>query len=203
MRLNDAAGSQDRARTSAEDDLKEIVMGLHWDPPQEGASTEPGNLDALCLLLDTRGRVLELVHPGKPRNANGSVLHTGDSPAGASEWDDERIFVFLEALPETVSGLAFVVVSANGHAFGEVPGASCHVSDRLTEHEWVRVDLTALGPCTAHCAATLRRDLDSWRIFPGSQAMNPEALADILASAACENRGHGFASAAPARRPRP
>ena len=153
-------------------DLKEIIMGLHWHPQQPGASAgrAPANLDALCVLFDEEGRVMEVVHPGRPSNANGSVLHTGDSPTGASEWDDERIFVFLEALPNSVSTLAFVVASANGHVFSEVPGASCHVSDRVTEREWIRLDLTTLGKHTEHSVVTLRRSPAGWQISPDAQA---------------------------------
>ena len=99
MGINNHANPQDHVYADAELDLKEIVMGLHWDPPQEGVATDPENLDALCVLYDEQRRMLEIIHPGHPRNANGSVIHTGDSRTGASEWDDERIFVFLEALP--------------------------------------------------------------------------------------------------------
>ena len=133
MKINDHEWPQDRVCGEAEVELKEIVMGLHWDPPRDGetASEEPANLDALCLLFDRQRCVLEVIHPGHLSNANGSVLHTGDSRTGTSEWDDERIFVFLEALPEAVAELAFVVASTNGRAFSEIQGASCHISDRV------------------------------------------------------------------------
>jgi stress response protein SCP2 len=164
MGINISANQQDHIYTDAESDLKEIVMGLHWDPQQDGMSTEPENLDALCVLLDAQCRVLEVIHPGCPRSTNGSVVHTGDARTGASVWDDERIFVFLEALPAPVSTIAFVVASASGSAFSEIPGASCHVSDRMTEREWIRLELTALGRLTAHCVATLQRSPAGWKI---------------------------------------
>lgn len=163
----------DSVGVNLEVELKEIVMGLHWHPQEPGASAgrEPANLDALCVLFDEEGHVVEVVHPSHPSSANGSVLHTGDSPTGASEWDDERIFVFLEALPDSVSALSFVVTSANGHAFSEVTGASCHVSDRVTEREWIRLDLTALGTHREHRVATVRRSPAGWQISPGAQAV--------------------------------
>src|SRR5687767_7276576 len=65
-------------------DPSEIVMGLHWDPPQEDAVAEPDDLDALCVLLAAQGGVVEVIHPGHPRNLDGSVVHTGDSRTGAS-----------------------------------------------------------------------------------------------------------------------
>jgi stress response protein SCP2 len=178
-------GSDDRSnpkhhmRADPEMELKEIVMGLHWDPPEEGVGAVPENLDALCVLLDEKRRVLEIIHPGHPRNATGSVIHTGDSNTGASEWDDERIFVFLEALPQEVHALAFVVVSVTGCVFDEIRGAYCHVSDRVTEREWVRQELTGLRGQTAHCMATLYRSPGGWTIDQASQTAHRELLAEL------------------------
>lgn len=61
--------------------LREIVMGLRWHPRKAGlgASRQPANLDAQCVMFDKEHRVIEVVHPGHLRNTNGSVLHTGDS----------------------------------------------------------------------------------------------------------------------------
>ena len=158
-------------------------MGLRWDPlqPDGPSGEEPANLDALCVVFDQHGRAQDAVHPGRPSNANGSIVHTGDSPTGAGEWDDERIFVFLEALPETACAVSFIVVSANGRAFGEVPGASCHVSDRITEHEWMRVELTtAFGPHRACRVATVHRGSDGWRMSPDVQVIDSGSLAALV-----------------------
>jgi stress response protein SCP2 len=144
--------------------LKEIVLGLHWDPLEPRFGKPPADLDALCVLYDSSDEVLEVIHPAHPRSADGSVVHTGDSTTGASTRDDERIFVFLDALPDTVSRLAFIVASANGQPFHEVPGALCHVSDRASETEWVRIDLTALTGCVAYMVASLRRGPSEWTI---------------------------------------
>jgi tellurium resistance protein TerZ len=175
--LKDAVGAE------AEVDLKEIVMGLHWHPQKDQATAgkHPANLDALCVLFDAEGRALEVVHPGHRRNANGSVVHTGDSPTGASEWDDERIFVFLEELPEAVSALAFIVVSVTGRVFRDIPGAFCHVSDRGTERELLRFDLTARADRTAQCAATVHRGPTGWTISPEGQALRDEILTALAA----------------------
>ena len=159
-------------------DPGQIVFGLHWDPPQEDATDEPDDLDALCVLLDAQGRVAEVIHPGNPRNAGGSVIHTGDSRTGASTWDDERIFVFLEALPATITQLAFVVASATGRPLNEVRGAACHVTDHVTERELVCLELTAV-PRDAHCVATLYRNHEAWEIS-ASRHPGGEFLAQAL-----------------------
>ena len=151
-------------------DTTDIVMGLHWDPPEGAPRTIPGpaNLDALCFLFDVEGRVLEIIHPGRLRTANSSVLHTGDSRTGASIWDDERIFVFLRALPDAVDALTFTVVSVDGRAFCDIAAASCHVSNHGTDEVLLDVELTALGRLTHYCVATLVRSATGWRIHRGA-----------------------------------
>ena len=174
MRIGDEANAQDRSNWGAIPDLKEVVMGLHWTPPEAGAGTEPADLDALCVLFDSHNRVSEVVCAVHPRTANGSIIHTGDSRTGASEWDDERIFVFLDALPEAISSIAFVVASVAGHCFSEVRGATCHISDHATEHAWIRLQLADLGRHTAHCVATLQRGPAGWKLSRDAQAVNAE-----------------------------
>ncbi len=179
MQLNDPAGTLEHVFAEAVFNSKEIVLGLHWDPPEEGVTADAADLDALCVLFDAHGRALETVYPGRPRNANGSVIHTGDSQTGASEWDDESIFAFLDALPETVAALAFVVISTRGRAYSEVRGARCHLSDRFTEHAWVRLDLTAVEGHAPHCVAALRRGPAAWEISAAADLMHDELMAEL------------------------
>jgi len=180
VRISDEANAQDRLNWGAMPELKELVMGLHWAPPEAGAAAEPADLDAFCVLFDSHNRVMEVVCAVYPRTANGSVIHTGDSRTGASEWDDERIFVFLEALPEAISSIAFVVASVAGHCFSEIRGASCHISDRDTEHEWIRLKLTDLGKHTVHCVATLQCGPAGWRLSRDPHGVNVELMAELL-----------------------
>jgi stress response protein SCP2 len=144
---------------------KELAFGLHWAPPgEDGLAAAAPDLDAVCMLFDAQGRVLEAVHPDCPRSADGSVVHTGDSRDGASRWDDERIIVFLDALRRDASRLGFLVVSASGHALHEVRGATCHLSDHACDREWLRLDLTALEGRRWHAAAALQRGSAGWTI---------------------------------------
>ena len=179
MPTTESAHSQRAMHGEEETYLKEIVMGLHWDPPLR--TSDPVDLDAVCVLFDAEGGVLEVIHPGNPRSADQSVIHTGDSRTGSSVWDDERIFVFLEALPSVVAELTFLVISATGRGFHEVPGAFCHVSDRASEHEMCRIDLTALLGCTAHSVATLKRRTGSWRISTDVSMPHSSLLGELRA----------------------
>lgn len=160
---------EDRASADVEVDQQEVVIGLRWDPPDHGkaASHLPVDLDVACVAFDEQSNIVDIVHPGHARNANDSVIHTGDSTTGVGAWDDERIFVFPAAVPETVAALTFVVVSVAGRAFNEIPRAICHVSDGTGERELLQVVLNDLGPLTLHSVATLCRSPGGWRICPG------------------------------------
>ncbi len=172
-------GSRNTLGSEDDSDLHELVLGLHWDPPCEDSAGQVADLDAVCAVVGLGGEIVEVVHPGHPRNVNGSIVHTGDARTGASEWDDERIFIFLDALPEAVSKVLFVVSSANGVPFESIPGAQCHVSDRLSETPRVRIDLTALDGLTLHVAAIVSRGVDRWRVDAGACIGEPAMLAEL------------------------
>ncbi len=159
--------------------LKEVVLGLHWDPLQNAAYTQPADLDAICVLFDAHEQMLEVIHPGHLRNSDGSITHTGDSRTGASDWDDERIFVFLDALPARVVKLAFLVLSVAGKPFHRVPGARCHLSDRITEAPHVEIELTTLSDQTAHTVAVLRRGSVGWHISTDDALEEGELLEEL------------------------
>jgi tellurium resistance protein TerZ len=144
---------------------RDIVVGVYWTPSQEGRRAGgPADLDAICELRDADGRLVEMVGPGRLRSANDSVMHTGDSRTGASSWDDERIFVFLDAVPRHVESVVFTIASSSGEAFGNVPGAICHVSDTRTDERLLEVQLTTLGGATEHEVARLVRCGRAWRL---------------------------------------
>lgn len=168
-----APGPVDGASAGFNAGLKGIIMGLHWDP---GTGANSVDLDALCVLFDANGRMLEVIHPKHLRNAGESVVHTGDSLNGASVWDDERIFVFLDVLPENVHALAFVVVSANEQSLHLAPGAYCHISDQSTELQILRVDFRALAACQAHAVAALQRAAVGWTLIADSASLVGDAL---------------------------
>jgi len=144
--------------------LREIVMGLHWEPPRAGDSAPPADLDALCILHGRRGEIVDVISPDHPRTDNDSVVHTGDSRNGSSSWDDERIFVFLDALPPVVSALTFVVLDTRGRGFAELQGAFCHLSDRVTERELTRFALRPLAATSTQAIASIERGPTGWRL---------------------------------------
>ncbi len=154
------------ARRTANIELSEVIMGLHWDPHARKQPGRPVDLDALCVLFDSGNQVLDVIHPGNPSNVGASVIHTGDSLTGSNVWDDEQVFVFANALPDAVTKVAFVVISVTGEPFKHIPGASCHISDRLSDAELMFVDLMACSDQDAFVVATLIRAEPGWQLAP-------------------------------------
>lgn len=155
-------------------EFREIVMGLRL----HCAGMQAGRVDAhaLCLLQDRHGRVLEKIHPGNTRNASGSVVHTGAAAAASGKWDHERIFVFLDALPEDVARLVFAVASTSGSGLGHASGATCHISDHNTEQVIHFRELGSLRD-TLQVALLIRRG-GGWKCIPREQALDRADEAD-------------------------
>ncbi len=170
MEPEKSAHQQDSSHDAAAE-FGELVIGLRWDAMQSryGAKTVALDLDIACLLLARDSHIIEVIHPRNPRYANDSIIHTGDSMTGAGEWDDERIFVFPGAVPQSVAALTFAVASISGRPFADIPRGVCHVSDHASEREWIRCELAQLGPLSACAIATLYRAAGAWRICPGTR----------------------------------
>lgn len=160
--------------------MKEIVMGLHWSPARQGSHYSTNDLDALCILFDARHQIIEVISPTRPRTATDSVVHTGNSRFGASEWDDERIFVFLNALPDTVTQVTFCVHSASGQSFSRVPGARCHLSDARREQPLATVDLTTVCDDTFLPVFNLRLEGGTWQVLGEQPNSSPAMKSQVL-----------------------
>jgi tellurium resistance protein TerZ len=146
--------------------LSEVVFGLRWQrpTPANGEIARASDLDASCMLLNERNDLIEIVHPARQRNVNGSVVHTGDCKTGGGSWDNERIHVFLRALPEDISKVLFVVTSINGELFEEIGTACCHVTNTVTDELLCGCDLTRPSRRNADVVARLRRVDGDWKL---------------------------------------
>lgn len=169
-------------------------MGLHWTPHGAQDPAPAVDLDAVCVLLGSDGRIIEVINPAHPRTASDSVVHTGNSCDGANDWDDERIFVFLSALPAEVSRVALCVASVSAHALSHDPGARCHLSDARREQALRRVELTCLHANGFMVVFDIRRAADGWWLLDGAPTPSP-ALGKAVQSWATGHQGADKATA--------
>jgi tellurium resistance protein TerZ len=145
---------------------RRLIFGLRWEYAERSDATGPEvfDLDASCVALDRQGRVLEIVHPGSPPDAVAGIRHAGDSRIGGGGGDDERMVIDLEALPEAVASLVFLVASVEGCPFGRIPAVACHLTDPETRRTLLKVDLARLGAHNARVVARLIGAAGHWRL---------------------------------------
>lgn len=158
------------AATGAPTGIKNLIVGLGWDP-LEGAAT--ADLDAMAYLLKADGKVRtdnDFVYYGNKNGAAPAVVGAEDDLTGGSSatGDDEQIKVDLSAVPadvETVRFLVDIYQAAEKHQnFGQVKNAYVRLVNAETNVEVVRYDLTEdYSACTDVMVAELYRHDGDWK----------------------------------------
>jgi tellurium resistance protein TerD len=132
--------------SKAEPGLKEIMVGLGWDPrASEGTDFD---LDASIFLVKADGKVrsdADFIFYNNLVSTCGSVRHTGDNRTGAGEGDDEMIEINLATIPADVAKLVFTVTIDSADTrrqnFGQVGSAYIRVVNDERGSEIARYDL--------------------------------------------------------------
>ncbi len=151
--------------------LTVAVLGVGW-----GKKAKKGlfgktklasiDLDASCLLFDSKKNLLDQVWYGKLRSKEGSVAHSGDDLTGGGSAEDpnEEIVVKLNAIPEAVESLVFTVNSFSGETFDGIPNAFCVLKDQSSGKEIARYNLSVEGGGhTGLVIAKLYRHSGEWK----------------------------------------
>jgi len=132
--------------SKAEPGLREIMVGLGWDPrSSEGAEFD---LDASVFLVKADGKVrsdADFIFYNNLVSTCGSVRHTGDNRTGAGEGDDEAIEINLATIPADVAKLVFSVTIDSADTrhqnFGQVGSAFIRIINDERGSEITRYDL--------------------------------------------------------------
>lgn len=116
--------------------LQNICVGINWGAIEKkgwlgGISKEAVDLDASCALYDDNKNLLEIIYFGNLRSKDGAIAHSGDDLTGDLGGDDgldnEIITLDFSRLNPSVSSVAFVLNSFQGHDFGTIPFASIRI----------------------------------------------------------------------------
>lgn len=131
-------------------------------------SAGPGvpEVDASALLLTSAGRVRDdgdFVFYNHPRHASGAVGHLGKrvGPGADAGVTTDAVEVDLRSVEPAVERIV-LCASADGGAFGRVPGLSLRLLDAATGSELARFDITA-GTETALVGGELYRRRGAWK----------------------------------------
>lgn len=183
--------------TKGNSSLNSIMVGLGWDPVQQGGGGFFGGLlggkssnvdcDASVLMLDENDRLLDkksVIYFGNLQSKCGSVRHSGDNLTGQGEGDDEQIRVDLQKVPPNVHKLVFVVniyqaVQRKQH-FGMIQNAFIRVVDASNNTEMAHFNLTDnYSGLTSLFPGEIYRYGNEWKFAAVGQGTSDASIGDI------------------------
>jgi tellurium resistance protein TerZ len=136
MAINLQKGQRINLEKSNGSKLQNICVGINWGAIEKkgwlgGIKKEAVDLDASCAVYDVNKNLLEIIYFGKLKSNDGTISHSGDDLTGDMGGDDgldnEIITVDFSRLNPSVSYVAFVLNSFQGHDFGTIPFASIRI----------------------------------------------------------------------------
>jgi len=129
-----------------------FALGLGWDMLSGNRAID---LDASCVAIDFRGRVIkeECVYFAQLASRSGAIRHTGDEREGdedLGQGDDEIILVDVGRLPQSVCALYLIAtVASEGKTFSDVKSAKIRLVNWKSGYEECRYMPAQSGPHTA------------------------------------------------------
>jgi len=136
MAINLQKGQRISLEKSNGSKLQNICVGINWGAIEKksffgGIKKEAVDLDASCALYDDNKNVLETIYFGNLKSKDNAIAHSGDDLTGDMGGDDgldnEIITLDFSRLNPSVSSVAFVLNSFQGHDFGTIPFASIRI----------------------------------------------------------------------------
>lgn len=136
MAINLQKGQRISLEKSNGSKLQNICVGINWGAIEKkgffgGIKKEAVDLDASCALYDDNKNLLETIYFGNLKSRDNAIAHSGDDLTGDMGGDDgldnEIITLDFSRLNPSVSSVAFVLNSFQGHDFGTIPFASIRI----------------------------------------------------------------------------
>ena len=128
-----------------------VAIGLGWD----GTIANAIDLDASCVVVDFRGRILkeECVYYAQLQSRSKAIRHTGDEQEGdedLGQGDDEIILIDLHRVPSNVCALHFIAtVATEGKTFADVKTSKMRLVEWKSGREEARFEPARAGAHTA------------------------------------------------------
>lgn len=173
--------------TKGNSNLSELMVGLGWDMAGGllGFFTSSNiDCDASAMLIDSNGKLKEIVSFSKLRSSCGSVKHSGDNLTGAGSGDDETITVLLKQLPSIVERIVFVVniyaCTSRKQHFGMIKNAFIRLVDKSTNQELAKYNLSEGGKDkTALILGEVYRYNGEWKFNAMGEFTNDTSISDL------------------------
>ena len=178
MAINLAKGQKISLDKEAGKAVTKVTMGLGWDTGRVQV-----DLDASCALFADDNSLIETVFFGTPgkKNANGSVIHSGDNLTGAGDGDDEQIKVDLSKVDARVKNIVFTVNSYRGQKFTVVENAFVRIVNQDDDKELCRFNLSEKFATTGLIMARLYRHNGEWKFATIGEGADGQTVNDMIA----------------------
>lgn len=161
--------------------LKNVFMGLGWEPAKPSAPQKKGflssliggggggrqraiDLDASVIVFDASKNIIDIVSYKKLHSNDRAIIHDGDNLTGDGDGDDEVINVNLEQLNPAAAHLVFTVNSFSGQNFKDVEDAEARLVDKSNGNEICKFVLAEKGAHTCVIMASLAKGADGWEM---------------------------------------
>ncbi|KAB7673018.1 TerD family protein [Bacillus sp. B1-b2] len=182
--------------------LSKILVGLGWDPVQQGKSGGLfGSLfgggtgasvdcDASVILLNDQDKVQsnsDVIYFGNLSSRDGSVKHSGDNLTGDGDGDDEQVHIELSRIPANVHKLVFVVniydaVKRKQH-FGMIRNAFIRIVNPLDKQTLIHYNLTDdYSGKTSLIVGEIYRSGNDWKFGAVGTGTNEGSLGEVVKS---------------------
>ena len=146
--------------------LKKVMVGASWDTAQAG---EDFDLDISALLIHAGGKIAtadDIIYFNH-MEASGVKLNK-DNRTGAGDGDDETIDIDLDAIPQSITGIVFVVnifeAQERRQTFGMVNNSGIRLVDKEADKEICRFSLKDdYASSTGIVFAKLVRENGAWK----------------------------------------
>lgn len=186
--------------TKSNPGLTKLLVGLGWDPVQNGGKGLFGSLfggsapeidcDASVIMLGQNDKLQNnnnVVYFGNLKSKCGSVQHSGDNLTGAGEGDDEQILVDLNKVPANIQKLVFVVTiydaAKRKQHFGMIRNAFIRIVNQANQTELLHYNLTDdyNGKTSLHAGEIYRQGTE-WKFAAVGNGLNATSLSELVRS---------------------
>jgi stress response protein SCP2 len=166
--------------------LSKIMVGLGWDPVQ--GQGDRIDCDASVFMLNATDKIEgknDIIYFGNLASICKSVVHQGDNLTGQGEGDDEQIIVDLQAVPERIQKLVFVVniykcIERKQH-FGMIQNAFIRIVNIADRGELARFNLTEdYSGWTSLIVAEIYRRNNEWKFGAIGQGSKDASLEEMV-----------------------
>lgn len=171
--------------------LSRVIVGLGWDEAQVkrglfAPKPQAIDCDASAIVL-TNGKLIsngDLIYFGNLRHSSGAIVHMGDNLTGAGSGDDEQIVIDLNAVPQQVDRIVFVVNIYDAYKrnqnFGMIKNCFIRIVDARNNQEICRYNLSEnYEGLTAMVFGEVYRYNDEWKFNAIGQGTTDGNLGEL------------------------